>query len=458
MSVRYPFHLRPKNKQALQYIRMVVDIVADLELDQDPDGDELPAEQTSAELLEQMRAYLSTYYLVSTWSEAFNKVPALSYTNYTAKCCALLERDSAVKGDQVLVWLVRIQRILEEVSQLRRTNKVSGQNEYQIALMLKGMESQVAEWASGMSPELLSIRKHTPNSYPHPNRPACLLTTVRDVASIRLALLFTKNFVPAAPLLKLPMPKTKRAADASSSPYTPDAARLATVVPDVRAFFDWVLTLPASELNSFSGTEWARFILMVILAFRLSFPVPDCPAWDHAWAREEIGFGTYLERFERMGFEDGGSDGDHAAATAMDVLNAGKVVLAVVRKKWEKRAGRMRVMQQKRKGVDVEGQQQQDRQLGFEAGMPPLDMVGDGMDPMLLDKSMQGCPMMDGSLESYYPLWDESFSSSGLGAMSVDVPGAGEMGGAPPLPASEYVDIWESMTAGWAQWPQAEGA
>jgi hypothetical protein len=63
---RYPFHLRPKNKQGFQYIRMVTDIVNDLELDQDQDpSDEVPVEKVRDERVEQMRAYLATYHLVS---------------------------------------------------------------------------------------------------------------------------------------------------------------------------------------------------------------------------------------------------------------------------------------------------------------------------------------------------------------------------------------------------------
>ena len=168
-KTRYPFHLRPKNKQAFQYVRMAVDIVTDLELDQDPDGDDLPPQQASDERLEQVRTYLATFYLVSSSAEAWNRTPALLYTNYTAKCCDLLKRDGAVRGDRVLAWLVRIQHILEEVSGLRKANgKASGQNEYQVSLMLKGMESQLAEWEGSMSPEVSSIRMLSP---PFPTNP-----------------------------------------------------------------------------------------------------------------------------------------------------------------------------------------------------------------------------------------------------------------------------------------------
>ena len=61
---RYPLHLRPKNKQVFQYIRMAIDIVSDLELDQDPGTDDLEVSLTP-ERLDQIRIYLGTYHIVS---------------------------------------------------------------------------------------------------------------------------------------------------------------------------------------------------------------------------------------------------------------------------------------------------------------------------------------------------------------------------------------------------------
>lgn len=64
---RYPFHLRPKNKQAFQYIRMAAEIANDLELVCPPDGDAVTADMPpTPESIEGMRTYLSCYYLVSS--------------------------------------------------------------------------------------------------------------------------------------------------------------------------------------------------------------------------------------------------------------------------------------------------------------------------------------------------------------------------------------------------------
>lgn len=72
---RYPFHLRPKNKQSRQYLRMVVDIVSDLELDQDP-GIDLMDIPPTPERLNQIRLYIASYYMVSVY--AFGSFPPLS--------------------------------------------------------------------------------------------------------------------------------------------------------------------------------------------------------------------------------------------------------------------------------------------------------------------------------------------------------------------------------------------
>lgn len=62
---RYPFHLRPKNKQAYQYIRMAVDIVFDLELNEDPGTDRVDVPPTEARV-EEIRTYAACYYLASS--------------------------------------------------------------------------------------------------------------------------------------------------------------------------------------------------------------------------------------------------------------------------------------------------------------------------------------------------------------------------------------------------------
>ena len=61
-SNRYPFHLRPNNRQALQYIRMAADIVRDLDLDQ-PAEEDIAQIRSNPDRVAGIRAYLACYYL-----------------------------------------------------------------------------------------------------------------------------------------------------------------------------------------------------------------------------------------------------------------------------------------------------------------------------------------------------------------------------------------------------------
>lgn len=99
---------------------------------------------------------------VTRFAATWGRTPTLAYNTYTAHCCEMLSRHSPLKGDQVLVWQVRLQRLVEETNDLRRTQRGgahSQQSEYQINLMIRGMETQLKEWEACMSRELKNTRE-----------------------------------------------------------------------------------------------------------------------------------------------------------------------------------------------------------------------------------------------------------------------------------------------------------
>ncbi|KAM0479527.1 hypothetical protein ACHAPX_004743 [Trichoderma viride] len=64
----YPFHLRPKNKQAFQYVRMAGDMVRDMGLDQElPELKDSVNSEVTKEQLDKIRTYLSWYYAGSKY-------------------------------------------------------------------------------------------------------------------------------------------------------------------------------------------------------------------------------------------------------------------------------------------------------------------------------------------------------------------------------------------------------
>ncbi|CCC07682.1 unnamed protein product [Sordaria macrospora k-hell] len=501
----YPFHLRPKNRQAFQYVRMAVDMVNDLELDVDPGFDELNGpRRPSPQRLEEIRTYLATYYVASNFATSWNRTPSMSFTNYTSKCCDILEKYSITKGDCILPWLVRLQRLCEETNDLRKPQRggISGlpqQTESQIEMIIKGMEAQLNEWEAKMPSELKSI------------------------PSIRITTLFTRLFLTGAPLLKLPSVKLPGLEKGPPPSFRVDPNRLLSLIPTLHQNYEYFLSLSAHEINAFSMIGWGCLILSTILGFRMSFPITFCPGWDDYGARRVVRFDKFLERLCRLGTgtassassEGGSVDKDRENVTpatmsttkGMDVLSASKVVFAVVRRKFRNRVaklegtaslGKERDKDARMGGVGVgvgicpvtgkavgedesnahgyaqsilaHGEEQhfqsqqplrrhhqhqhQHQHQHLNIPIPPTDLdfvnknihhhhqhpqaqqevldihMDLSMLPLDIDipqsqsqatpipiptlhipsTNVSGCPMMDGSLEPYYPYWDETFA------------------------------------------------
>jgi hypothetical protein len=228
--------------------------------------------------------------------------------------------------------------------------------------------------------------------------------------------------------------------------------------------------------------------------------VPVCPEWDAAAARRELRFGEYLARMCRVGGEDedtaaaadaeGASNSNSSANPppprnkSMDVLSASKVVLTVVRKKFARRVAKLEPAdpppiappQPPRSPLSQQFQLPLDF-FGLRTAMGSAFGVGSGdggsnvssvpattgdtqaVTAGMNDRTMAGCPMMDGSLESYYQYWDETYSNPHNSAFlaSMGALGAGSLGeGAgnnEQLQHGAQVNdnLWNMMTMGWSQ-------
>jgi hypothetical protein len=319
--------------------------------------------------------------------------------------------------------------------------------------MIRGMETQLSEWETHMSPTVTSNR------------------------SIRLAILFTRVFLSGAPLLKLPSAKIAPALDGSAA-FRADPARLIAVVPALHALYDFLLGLAPRDFNAFIGVEWGALILSIILGFRMSFPLLVCPEWDDRAARQVVRFEEYITRFCRLGDGGGGAaevgaipppsapvPGAAAGqAKSMDVLSASRIVLDMVKRKFMRRLVKLEGTRKREKQQQQQEKEQVEALLAAAAAAAPHPMPAPiaassraGREVPVHDSATSGCPMMDGSLEPYYPYWDETFNN-GLAAAGAFVPvtqGGEQAAGAavPPEPGSVELpdDLWTAMTMGWAQ-------
>ncbi|KAJ4132889.1 hypothetical protein NW754_015702 [Fusarium falciforme] len=297
----YPFHLRPKNKQAFQYYRMAGDLVHDLDLEEEnPELITTPPGAMTASQLDRLRAYLGYYYAVSNYMTAWKRMDQLAcpWTPWTATCCDVLQRCAEADGDLALSYLARLASSTNTANKSIRDNNT--QSAQQVQLLLLGLEAQHRELKEAMLP-------HIARSAP-----------------VRLADLFFNVFLQGGAVFYL----TRKIAP--SGFVHPPASRLRSCVTNLRALFDYLTDLGQSGFMSFTSVDWTKFILSVILAVRLSFPMSEVKDWDHAWAREELRFEAFLETM---------CDGADLTpvSTRVDVLSAGRVVLRVLKEKYDRR-------------------------------------------------------------------------------------------------------------------------
>lgn len=200
--------------------------------------------------------------------------------------------------------------------------------------------------------------------------------------------MFIDVFLDCGSLLVFPVAKTFLSAKRSCFP--PPLSNLCSAPKKIRSYLDYVSELEDSSLPSFTVNDWTRFIVILTLAFRLSFPLSLCPDFDSNSARSEIQLDQFLSKM---------SDGADIT-TSTDLLSASRAMLGLAKTKYDRRL----------------------ELLEKPAPVTPVSRVF-------------GCPMMDGSLRRSVEQWDHNFTNLSGWAEPKN----------PPL----FHDVWATMTMGW---------
>lgn len=183
--------------------------------------------------------------------------------------------------------------------------------------------------------------------------------------------------------------------------------KLKRCVADIRTIFDFVSDIGQFTFNAFTCNDWIKFILTIIVALRLSFPLNKLPGWDDAWARSELRLDKLLTHMCE------GSD-LATANTRVDALSAFRIVLRVVKNKYDRRIA----LHTKRIAAAAEA-----------VGTVPLS------------SDIQGCPMLDHSMQSYISAWDAGFDIGNMMPPPTQHTQDGQ---------SMFHDLWAMMATGWA--------
>ena len=110
-----------------------------------------------------------------------------------------------------------------------------------------------------------------------------------------LSKIYAESQIAAIPLLA----PTLEARNSSTNIDNPDSDRIVSslrrCLSAVKAFFTTLLSLPLPELQDLSFVQWAQLVQVFKIAPKLCFPIPTCPGWDAARARDELRLDLVLD-------------------------------------------------------------------------------------------------------------------------------------------------------------------
>jgi len=150
-----------------------------------------------------------------------------------------------------------------------------------------------------------------------------------------------------------------------------------------------------------------------------------------------------------------------------DVLSASKVVIGVVRDKYKRRVRKLEQQQEAAGVAGGGGIMQAMWNVATGAGKAPQQTQQRQQQPVPVMPGTE-CPMLDGSVDTFYPYWDETFSANHLGPSGVgrgggisrafdggsggDGMGSGDAQGQQQQQQQQpYPDLWSTISMDWAQ-------
>lgn len=192
--------------------------------------------------------------------------------------------------------------------------------------------------------------------------------TTRFAVSVRLHLSYIKAYLNGGSIIS-PLEWTT---------LPPSSTNLCESVLSLAQLYTDLISIPDSEFTLFTAMEWSRPIIGTIMGVRLSFDLAKCPEYDAQFARRHLGLEAFLDHMSRD---------LTPTSKAVDILSASRLVMGVVREKYQQRAGQLK---------------------------PSPGLC---------------CPMLDGTLDPY---WETVFHTNMT------------------PPTADELDLWTTVTMEWA--------
>ncbi|KAG9234968.1 hypothetical protein BJ875DRAFT_460185 [Amylocarpus encephaloides] len=323
----YPIHSNPKNNQSFMYMNLAISLVTDLGLDRNhpttnnfTDYNMVGLHADGAFTAAAKRAYLGCYYLSSALSMGFQKPNNLQYRNLMdAHGRFLIEENQATD----IYILIKSQHLMERIAAIHAAKQPG----------LPHVDAVNVEMNAQMFlNELQSFKDSTPDA-------------VRSLSNVGLAERFAHITIYSHELGFLRRPYHSYSSILGPGPAMTLILHLHSCLSACKAFFEYLLSLPAPSFHAFAVVQWGELVQALVVLSRLTFVMAESLGWDEGRTRAEVPLGMYLDclcyRMLGLSGRQGDAEGETIVEDA-DVFWVMMVMLKSVRKSYERRVSEIR--------------------------------------------------------------------------------------------------------------------
>ncbi|PYH95251.1 hypothetical protein BO71DRAFT_377835 [Aspergillus ellipticus CBS 707.79] len=212
--------------------------------------------------LEELRAYLGCFYLVTIVSLCLDEKDPMRFTPYTEECCRLVEEAAECESDRYLIHLVRIAQMGEKIHRTLHSHEVEPPSgSASTAIIISWLQKDLQQLKSSLGCEfpqsaILLIHYHT-----------------LELLTYRTAMAKLNDH----PVAQIDM--------------------LCACVESTKSFFDIFFSLPSSLYFQMPYTCWVQLGHGLAILSRLLVYSDSKGNWDQEYARQRLNFDNTVDTF-----------------------------------------------------------------------------------------------------------------------------------------------------------------
>ncbi|UDD59335.1 hypothetical protein AFCA_006757 [Aspergillus flavus] len=252
----------------------------------------LKTEPAMKRTLEERRAVLGCFVITSSIASSLFKSDALRWTPHMEENLEILASTKECFGDELLVWLVRIQLVVDKSYHLRR----DGENCHSSPLVTDVLQSQ------------LELVKRQIPAYLKNNHVICMYFSNAELAIHEV-------------FIKAPIP--------TNSPDPQSLKSLHTCLLAAKSWLDVWLCVPPEHYMGVSFTIFFQFCRALVDLFMLS--TLDDPTWDRKAVQDCVNLFHYLDLLQTKFKRSSDQPGQDGEAT---IFSKGVSMILAIKERW----------------------------------------------------------------------------------------------------------------------------